>query len=104
MLAYRLVIPICVVGVALGVLAMAEAQDSQATRWWMNEPIRLVQTNLRETDDTLDPKHLVQQLGEFPANVLLMGMGGIAAHFPSKVESHYVSRICLRDGIPSARF
>ena len=57
----------------------------------MNEPIRLVQTNLRETDDTLDPKHLVQQLGEFPANVLLMGMGGIAAHFPSKVESHYVS-------------
>jgi hypothetical protein len=91
MLAYRLIVPICVACIPLGVLAMAEPQDAAGTGWWMNEPIRLVQTNLRETDDALDPKHLVQQLGEFPANVLLMGMGGIAAHFPSKVESHYVS-------------
>src|SRR5215813_12993461 len=87
----RLIVPICAVGIPLGVLPMAEPQESSATGWWMNEPIRLVQTNLRETDDTLDPKRLIQQLSDFPANVLLTGMGGIAAHFPSKVPSHYVS-------------
>ena len=57
----------------------------------MTEPFRLVQTNLRETDTALNAKRLVQQLIDFPANVLLVGMGGIAAHFPSKVASHYVS-------------
>jgi hypothetical protein len=57
----------------------------------MDEPIRLVQTNLRETDTALDPKRLVQQIADFPANVLLFGMGGIVAHYPSKVEGHYVS-------------
>jgi hypothetical protein len=42
-------------------------------------------------DQPARANYLVQQLREFPANVLLFGMGGIAAHFPSKVESHYVS-------------
>ena len=92
MSAYRLIVPICVVGVPLGVLAMAEPQDAASHRMVDERNLfRLVQTNLRETDTALDPKRLVQQLGDFPANVLLMGMGGIAAHFPSKVESHYVS-------------
>jgi len=57
----------------------------------MDEPFRLVQTNLRETDTALDPKRLVRELGEFPANVLLFGMGGIVAHYPTKVEFHYPS-------------
>ncbi len=61
-------------------------------RWWMDEPFRLVQTNLRETDTALDPKRLVQQLADFPANVLLFGMGGIVAHYPTKVDFHYPSR------------
>jgi hypothetical protein len=57
----------------------------------MDEPIRLVQTNLRETDTALEPKRLVQQLADFPANVLLFGMGGIVAHYPTKLNSHYRS-------------
>jgi Hypothetical glycosyl hydrolase 6 len=59
--------------------------------WWMREPIRLVQTNLRETDTALDPARLAAQLSEFKANVLLFGMGGIVAHYPTEVRFHYRS-------------
>lgn len=59
--------------------------------WWMNEPIRWVQTNLRETDAGLDPRHLVEQLAAMRANVVLMGMGGICAYYPAKVPFHYPS-------------
>jgi hypothetical protein len=57
----------------------------------MHEPIRLVQTNLRETDTALDPARLATQLAEFKANVLLFGMGGIVAHYPTEVRFHYRS-------------
>src|SRR3954451_18675512 len=82
---------ICLASAPLVMLALPEPQAAPTAGWWMTEPFRLVQTNLRETDTALNPKHLVQQLIDFPANVLLVGMGGIAAHFPSKVPSHYVS-------------
>jgi hypothetical protein len=59
--------------------------------WWMTEPIRLVQTNLRETDAATDPHRLVDALAGMHANVVLMGMGGIAAYYPTKVEFHYPS-------------
>ena len=57
----------------------------------MDEGIRLIQTNLRETDTALDPVRLVRQLEEYSANALLFGMGGIVAHYPTKVEFHYAS-------------
>lgn len=57
----------------------------------MTEPIRWVQTNLRQTDASLDPGRLVGQLAEMRANVLLFGMGGIVAYYPTKVEFHYPS-------------
>ena len=88
---YYWMLLICVAGVPLVVVAAPEPQEAQPGGWWMNEPMRLVQTNLRETDTALDPKRLVQELVDFPANVLLMGMGGIAAHYPSRVPSHFVS-------------
>ena len=59
--------------------------------WWMREPIRWVQTNLRETDAGLDARRLVAQLAAMRANVVLMGMGGIAAYYPTAVEYHYPS-------------
>lgn len=67
------------------------AADPGRERWWMDEPFRLVQTNLRETDTALDPKRLVQQVADFPANVLLFGMGGIVAHYPTRIDFHYRS-------------
>src|SRR3954469_18821195 len=59
--------------------------------WWMNEPVRWVQTNLRQTDANLDSDRLATQLADMRANVLLMGMGGIAAFYPTKVPFHYAS-------------
>ena len=59
--------------------------------WWMREPIRWVQTNLRETDAGLDATHLVAQLADMRANVLLEGMGGIIAYYPTKAPFHYPS-------------
>ncbi len=72
----------------IGVLAAsAWARDG----WWMREPIRWVQTNLRQTDAGLDAARLVQQLAAMRANVLLMGMGGIAAYYPTMAGFHYAS-------------
>src|SRR6185312_8924928 len=59
--------------------------------WWMREPVRWVQTNLRETDANLDAGRLVQQLTDMRANVLLIGMGGIVAYYPTKAPFHYAS-------------
>jgi Hypothetical glycosyl hydrolase 6 len=59
--------------------------------WWMREPIRWVQTNLRETDATLDAARLVDDLAGMRANVLLIGMGGIAAFYPTSTPFHYSS-------------
>jgi hypothetical protein len=60
-------------------------------RWWMDEPVRLLQTNLREIDSTLDARRLVDQVAAFPANALLLNMGGIAAQYPTRVDLHYPS-------------
>jgi hypothetical protein len=58
------------------------------TGWWMKEPIRWIQTNLRETDATLDPARFIGQIADFQANVLLMQMGGISAFYPTRVAFH----------------
>ncbi len=59
--------------------------------WWMTEPIRWVQTNLRETDAALDSGRLIDQLAGMRANVLLIGTGGIVAYYPTKTDFHYAS-------------
>jgi hypothetical protein len=59
--------------------------------WWMNEPIRWVQTNLRQVDATLDARRLAEQLADMRANVVLMGMGGIVSYYPTSVQYHYPS-------------
>ena len=74
------------------ILLMALAVTCAAGQgWWMTEPIRWVQTNLRQTDAGLDPVRVAEQLADMKANVLLEGMGGIAAYYPTKVEFHYPS-------------
>ena len=63
----------------------------------MRQPIRWVQTNLRETDAALEPQKFIDQLSDFDANVLLMAMGGISAFYPSHVQYHYVSPFIPKD-------
>ena len=60
-------------------------------RWWKREPIRFLQTNLSETDSTVDPQALVAAVADFGANTFLMNMGGIVAQYPTHVPFHYPS-------------
>jgi hypothetical protein len=80
-----------VIVIALTLGSMGSAQPRGA-RWWMDEPIRFLQTNLRELDSTVDPRSLVRQVAEFPANTFLVNMGGIVAQYPTRVAFHYPSR------------
>lgn len=83
-----------VTGLSLAALPtrVLSAQTPQtSSRWWMTEPIRLLQTNLRETDSTLDPARLIEQVAAFPANALLFNMGGIVAQYPTRAPFHYAS-------------
>ncbi len=71
----------------LSLAMLAPAQSG----WWMREPIRWVQTNLRETDATLDPQHLIDQMTGYRANVLHFSMGGIVAFYHPQVPFQYAS-------------
>ena len=76
-------------------VATSASQTSPARttddRWWKREPIRFLQTNLSETDSTVDPKALVSAVADFGANTFLMNMGGIVAQYPTRVPFHYPS-------------
>jgi hypothetical protein len=67
------------------------AAPAAGERWWKEEPIRFLQTNLSETDSTVDPRALVAAVADFGANTFLMNMGGIVAQYPTKVPFHYAS-------------
>jgi hypothetical protein len=69
----------------------ASAARPKEDRWWKREPIRFLQTNLSETDSTVDPKALVAAVADFGANTFLMNMGGIVAQYPTRVPFHYPS-------------
>ena len=60
-------------------------------RWWMTEPIRFLQTNLSETDSTVNPHQLVSAVADVGANTFLVNMGGIVAQYPTRVAFHYPS-------------
>ncbi len=75
----------------LTIALAASAVSFSREGWWMEEPVRWVQTNLRQTDAKLDPDRMATQLADMRANVLLMGMGGIAAFYPTQIPFHYPS-------------
>ena len=72
-------------------LAVAAAPGAAPGKWWLDEPVRFLQTNLSETDSTVDPKALVAAVADFHANTFLVNMGGIVAQYPTKVPFHYAS-------------
>ncbi len=77
--------------VVLTMLAVLVIPASAEEGWWMTEPVRWVQTNLRQTDAGLDARRLVDQLADMRANVLLEGTGGIVAYYPTTAGFHYPS-------------
>lgn len=68
-------------------LVSVQAQDSQ---WWLNEPYRLVQTNLREIDaGDFDMDVYLKSIQDIGANVVLINVGGIVANYYTDLEYQY---------------
>ena len=63
---------------------------AQEADWWLNEPYRLVQTNLREIDARdFDIDVYVKSLQEIGANTVLINVGGIVANYYTDLEFQY---------------
>jgi hypothetical protein len=78
-------------GGAIGLAQQAAPARQVDEPWWKREPIRFLQTNLSETNSTVDPGSLVAAVADFGANTFLMNMGGIVAQYPTRVPFHYPS-------------
>ncbi len=59
------------------------------TTWWNRAPFRLIQTNLRETDATMDVDAYVKSMVNASANVVLLNVGGIVANYPTKLPYQF---------------
>ena len=62
--------------------------EDQPAPWWL-KPHRMIQTNLREIDATMDIDRYIRELKEFPVNVVKFNVGGIVANYPTDVKYHY---------------
>lgn len=57
--------------------------------WWNRAPYRLVQTNLREFDATMDVDAYVQSMVDASASIVLINVGGIVANYPTELPFQY---------------
>lgn len=57
-----------------------------AEKWWLENNMRLIQTNLRMSDATKDIKSLVDFYEEMNANTVLINTAGICSFYPSKYD------------------
>ena len=64
------------------------AQTAQIDRWWLQQQ-RMLQTNLREIDATMDIDRYVREVKDFGATVILFNVGGIVANYPTELQYHY---------------
>jgi len=76
---------------AQAVATNSASTSAQQPGWWMTEPIRWLQTNLRETNAAMNPADFIRDVANFNVNVLMMNAGGITALYPSRVQYEYVS-------------
>jgi hypothetical protein len=68
----------------------SNSQVLPANEWWLEEPFRLVQTNLREIDAIdFDLDVYVNSIKETGANIVLINVGGIVANYYTDLEFHY---------------
>lgn len=65
--------------------------------WWNRTPVRLIQTNLRETDALMNTDAYVQSMVDASANVVMLNVGGIVANYPTKLDYHFRNQF-MKDG------
>ncbi|MHC4659987.1 MAG: alpha-amylase family protein [Planctomycetota bacterium] len=72
-----------------GLASVTTEGDTKA--WWLTKPMRLVQTNLREIDATLDVETYMQHVRQFNAEVVMINVGGIVANYPTELAYQYLN-------------
>jgi hypothetical protein len=65
--------------------------------WWNRTPVRLIQTNLRETDALMNTDAYVQSMVDASANVVMLNVGGIVANYPTRLDYHFKNQF-MKDG------
>lgn len=60
---------------------------SEHAPWW-EQPYRILQTNLRLIDASLDPAALARETREFGASAITFNVGGIYAFYPTDLALH----------------
>ena len=62
--------------------------EGRQQSWWMTSQ-RMLQTNLREIDATMNLETYIADIDELGANVVLFNVGGIVANYPTDLEFHW---------------
>ena len=73
----------------LALFAAFHSAVGRAEREWWLTPHRMLQTNLREIDATMDLDRYVSEVEQFGADVVLFNVGGIVANYPTELEYHF---------------
>ncbi len=76
--------------ISLILFSPSEGQVQPNEEWWLEEPFRLIQTNLREIDAIdFDIDVYVNSLIDVGANTVLINVGGIVANYYTELDHHY---------------
>ena len=65
--------------------------------WWNRAPVRLIQTNLRETDAAMNTDAYVQSMVDASASVVMLNVGGIVANYPTTLDYHFKNQYMKGD-------
>lgn len=74
--------------VCLVLINPALADVTEEPQWWL-KPQRMLQTNLREIDATMDIDRYMRDVRNSSANVVLFNVGGIVANYPTELKYQY---------------
>ncbi|UCD52881.1 MAG: family 10 glycosylhydrolase, partial [Phycisphaerales bacterium] len=96
----RKVATIVLMGMTLGVQVLT-ADATETKPWWLR-PQRMLQTNLREIDATMDLDRYVREVKAFGANVVLFNVGGIVANYPTDLQFHWRNAFMKGDLVGAA--
>jgi hypothetical protein len=84
----RFALPALGIALFAGTLFAADTVDRSEADWWLT-PRRMIQTNLREIDASMDLDAYVAALKAARANVVLFNVGGIVANYPTALPYQY---------------
>ena len=72
------------------IVIKVNGQVKTKPEWWLHEPYRLIQTNLREIDaKDFDINVYVNSIKDIGANAVLINVGGIVANYYTELEFQY---------------